>query len=270
MFHFNEPVHQIGCAFGMVPRTLLKVSPYQRDKSSNLVTKLVPSVGEGFVIPVLVVEVDGLFEVIDGQHRLESLDKHCSGNYEVPCIIVPLKFRDLFLMFNIEKSDNIKDKATKIYSFYIQQLKNGTPATEQDLAKVFVYQSYAISIAFAYKEFDLASPSLVESAVKKFDNKDFLRDALDEAVTVRRHRGKRIKALEQRVLEICADVGVTDFSLRKSIITISTGNLWGRKRNILEDFDSGMDKLLEQIGESAQRSWLAGRSGGGYVPEEEE
>ena len=265
---FNEPVKQIGCAFKLVERSKLKTSPYQRDKASGLVTKLVPSITEGFVIPVLVVEIDGIFEVIDGQHRLEGLDKLCSGNYLVPCIVVPIQFKDLFLMFNIEKSDNIRDKSTKVYNFYQFQVQNFPDQTEQDLAKMFAYQSYTISIAYALKELFLESPSMIESAIKKIDNKDFQRIPLSESVIVRRHRASRIKELENRVLEICIEYGIGDFNIKKSIITQTTGDLWGRKRNIGVAFDEGIDMILNRMSEK-DWSWASGRVSS-WTPEEDE
>lgn len=253
---FAEPVKMTALQFALVERRLLKVSPFQREKHSTLTKNLADSIADGFLVPIVVVEVDGLFEIIDGQHRIEALDKQCSGgDFQVPCIIVPLPYRELFLSYNIELADNIKDKAMKVYNFYTYKLGQFPELPEIKLGKSFSYESFIITIAFAYKELDLSSPSLVESPVKKLD-KEFFQYPLRESIELRRGMAIRVKELENLVNETASTYSINDFNLKKAIVSKASGELWGRKRNIDETFDEGMQSLIAQI-KQMDWSWMA-------------
>jgi hypothetical protein len=254
---FKEPVKQMELTFALIPRRLLKVSPFQRDKHPKLISGLANSIVDGFLVPLLVVEVDGLYEVIDGQHRLDSLDKQCSGDYDVPCIVAPLPYREMFLSYNIEQADKIGDRATKVYNFYMFKLNQFPNLTEMRLNKSFAYESYIISVAFAVKENNITSASLIESPVKKLD-KDFFEYPLTDSVELRRGMAAKIKDLENTVLDVCKQYSVSDFNLKKSIVSKSSGELWGRKRILDASFHDGMDELIAQI-KRMDWSWLYGR-----------
>ena len=89
----------------------LQVSRFQRPLSSALVKSLVMSSHFGFINPPICVITDGVYEVIDGQHRIEALKEHqVSPNTEIPVIVAPPEWRELVLCLNIEKTDNVKDK----------------------------------------------------------------------------------------------------------------------------------------------------------------
>jgi len=254
--HFNEPVNQIGCQFDLITRSKIKNSPYQRDLSGTLVNHLTGSLVEGFIIPVVLVECGDIFEMVDGQHRLGAADKNVQGDYLVPSVIVPRHFIERFLLFNIEKSDNIRDQATKVYNFYMDKLQSSSELPENTFATAFGYMSYLISIAFAYRENNLQSPSLIESPCKKLDNKSFLGEPLLVAVDIRRHRAEVIKHLENTVQEICDNLHISDFNLKKAIVSKASQELWGRKRSIMETFDDGMTALIQEIN-SMDWSWMA-------------
>jgi hypothetical protein len=265
--HFNEPVNQIGCQFDLVPRSRIKNSPYQRDLSGTLVNHLTGSLVEGFIIPVVLVDCPSatfdedhepilMYEMVDGQHRLGAADKNVQGDYLVPSIIVPRHFIERFLLFNIEKSDNIRDQATKVYNFYIAKHNHNSSLPENAFATAFGYMSYLISIAFAYRELNLQSPSLIESPCKKLDNKSFLTEPLFASIEIRRQRATIIKLLEDTVQAICDNHHISDFNLKKAIISKASQELWGRKRNIMETFDGGMTSLIQEIN-SMDWSWMA-------------
>lgn len=257
MFHFNEPVSQIGCQFALIKRSLIKNSPYQRDLSTTLVRDLAASITGGFIIPVLLVPTDGgLYELIDGQHRLNGADKNCNGDYDVPAVIVPERFKERFLLFNIEKGDNIRDQATKVYNFYMDRVRATPYSNETKDATAFNYMSYIISISFAYREFNLDSPSLIESPCKKLDNKSFILEPYCDAIEIRRHRAQIIRDLELTVQEVCNDYNISDFNLKKAIVSKSSTALWERKRNVPETFDEGMEKLINKI-KTSDWSWMA-------------
>lgn len=257
---FTEPVRDVECRFELIDRTALVMSPYQRDLATTLVNKLLVSVDQGFIVPLLVVEVDGMFEVIDGQHRLAAVDKlKGRESYSVPCIVLPERFKERPLFFNIEKSDNIRDQATKIYNLYNHFIETAPEMNERALAPACGFMSYLISIAFAYKEFDISSPSLVEPPCKKLDAKDFLDNSLVDAVIVRRNRAMLIRDLENAVNQAANDYNVKDFQLKTAMVSQASQRLWGaRVRHVDQSFEDGITDLIEEI-KNSDWSWMAGR-----------
>jgi len=244
--------------FDLIPREKLTMSPYQRDLSSSLAKKLLDSVIHGFIIPVVAVERDGQLEVIDGQHRIAAVDK-IRDSWLVPTIICPEDMLNLPLLLNIEKADTLKDRCTKIYNYYMDRLKAGDQ-TESKVIEASLFQFYLMTLGFAYREKGLSSPSLVESVTKLLDGSlkqpsSEVPLPLDEAVEIRRKRGEIVANLERVVNEICREEGITDYNLKRAIISRSKEKLWGRKRAVDVSFEEGMAHLTMTIMET-DWSWL--------------
>ena len=257
---FNEPIHGMELEFEMIPLSQFIVSPYQRQRSAGLITKLLASMQHGFFCPIIAIRNEnGKLEVPDGQHRIEALSgSSLDADIPVPTIIVPEKFRILPLIYNQEKSDNIKDISEKLHALYCDLARDNQDAPEQAIANSCLGVSYYITIAFAYKESNLGSPSLVESAVKKLD-RDFLTDIpLSSAISIRRAMGVRTAALENAINDIAKSYHVTDYNLKKSILSQTTQKLWGRTRKLDMPFNDGIDMLIETI-EEEDWGWLSRR-----------
>lgn len=263
---YTDPVTKTTFQLRMVYREELRNSPYQREYSSTLVNRLVNSVGYGFVNPLVVVPSGDLYLIIDGQHRLGALDKVTTDdNPSVPCIILPPGYRDLPLFWNIEKTDNIKDKAAKIYKIYTNKVKE--EISESDLSPSTNHEPYIFTLAFSFVEHKLRSPSLVESPVKKVDNQIIQRHnsdgykvsvPLSEGIEIRRERGALAKRLEEIVEETALEYGVSDFNLKKSIVSQASQALWGRRRKLREEPEEALPALTEQI-TMMDWSWMEGR-----------
>ena len=256
---YKDPIAKMSIRFELVPRDKLTLSPYQRDRSDSLAKKLLDSVIHGFIIPVVAVERNGHLEVIDGQHRIAAVDKIRPDGWIVPTLICPEKMINLPLLLNIEKADTLKDRCTKIYNFYIDQLEAGA-STEGPIIEASLFQPYLITLGFAYKECGLSSPSLVESVTKLLDGKltqpgTEIPLPLEEAVEVRRRRASSVAQLERLVNEICQENSITDYNLKKAIISRSKEKLWGRKRSVDVSFEEGMASLTMTIMET-DWSWL--------------
>lgn len=261
--NYSDPVTGKTFSFELISRDNLWIGKYQREYSSTLVNKLVNSIAKGFIVPIICTE-DG--EVIDGQHRLGGLDKTLSGqDFLVPCIIVPAEFRNYPLFYNIEKTDNIKDKCFKLQKLYLDKMKDDV--TEDDIAPSANYESYLVTLAFSFTEMGLKSPSLVESPVKKLEkgflwtkNEEGYRTSLllKEAVETRRNRASLVASFERAVEEIAAENGITDFNLKKAIVSQASQTLWGRKRSVDEEIEEGIVALQEQM-EMMDWSWMGKR-----------
>jgi len=257
---YEDPIAKMQIRFEMVLRERLTMSPYQRDRSEPLTKKLLDSVIHGFIIPVVAVERDGSLEVIDGQHRIAAVDKVRPDGWLVPTLICPEKMINLPLLLNIEKADTLKDRCTKIYNFYMDRVEAGDE-TESKVIEASLFQPYLITLGFAYREYKLSSPSLVESVTKLLDGTLFqpgtqIPMALSEALQVRRNRADAVTKLERIVTEICQENSITDYNLKRAIISRSKEKLWGRKRSVDVSFEEGMASLVMTIMET-DWSWMA-------------
>lgn len=239
---YKEPVRKQTFEFKLVPVNELIPGKFQRDLSTGLKNKLRSSVSHGFVIPVICVETPDGLEVIDGQHRLAALD---NPDAKVPVIIVPKEFRERPLHLNIEKGDNIKDKCTKIYNLYIYYFQENPELEERELLPAARFEPSLFTLAFAYQEKGLKSPSLVETVIKKFDH--VIDGSLMYAIDLRRFRADKVVELENLVNDIAKEYGFNDFNLKKAVISKSSMALWGRQRNLGLEFEEGMDALMEKI-----------------------
>lgn len=260
MFEFTEPVLKEQLAFAMIKFTNLRPGHYQRTLSTTFAGQMTKSMINGFICPILVCEDgEGGYEVLDGQHRIYALSSlGANVETEVPCIILPPKFKNLPLIFNVEKDDNIKDICSKLHSLYVEFVdKFGEEMQENALAGSAMGQPYYITLAFAHMEFGLESPSLVESVVKKLD-RDFFHETLLDSVDARRVMAAKAKELEQVVAAIALKFRITDYNLKKSIISKSSMEIWGRARSASETYFEGMDMLIKKI-EETNWSWMAGR-----------
>lgn len=247
---FTEPVHEIELTLWKIDLFELKTSPFQRKESDNFVKKLSNSIGLGFFAPLLVVNDEGEWIVIDGQHRIAALLK-AKGNFPVPCIELPKRFMLHALTYNVELADKIKDICTKGYYLYSYFVENYPESTEQKLSDYFFSSPYYVSLAFAYIQHGLSSPSLVETSVKKFD--DWIDLTLPQCRDERERRGYLISSLENTV----NNVGFSDYFLKQAIISKTNKALWGNKRKLNETFENGINQMIDHI-ESTDWSFLGG------------
>ena len=263
---YKEPIKGHIFKFEMIRRGDLVGFPYQRPFSSALSKKLINSVSAGFITPVIAVEGPNGYEVIDGQHRLATVDQVQYGeDVLIPTIIVPEEFRNYPLFLNIEKSDNIKDKCQKLHRLYVDKAQ--TDETESDIMPAANYESYLFTMAFAHIESGLQSPSLVEPPIKKIDKSYLTRQKenglfepmpVSEAIEIRRARGVMARQLEDAVQAVADENSISDFNLKRAIVSKSSQALWGMRRKIDDPFEDAISSLIDQINEM-DWSWMEGR-----------
>jgi hypothetical protein len=244
---FQDPVHGIPLALWEIDYMELKNSPFQRVESTNLRNKLAQSINVGFFVPLLIVFKDGVPLIVDGQHRYHAFMR-AKGAFPILCIEIPERFMYNALIYNIEASDKIKDTCTKVHSMYNHFVIETPEKSEKTLAEYLLDTPYYISLAFAYVDYELSSPSLVETVVKKFDG--WIDAPLPVAAEERQRRGQAIAKLEATVNEVAARDGIGGsgaFQLKSAIVSKSSGALWGRKRNVGEDFHYALGMLTEHI-----------------------
>lgn len=242
---FTEPVHGIECSIWMVHPFDLKLSPFQRKESDNFAKKLTQSVSIGFFAPLLVIrDEEGNFIIIDGQHRLRAILK-AKGNFPIPVIELPKRYMYYALTYNVELSDKIKDICTKGFYIYNHFASDTPEVKETTLNDYFLGMPHYMTLSFAYMEYGLNSPSLVEVPTKKLD--DWIELPLHIAKETRMERGHLITLLEEAVNRAAKEAGFTDHILKQAIVSKTNMALWGRKRNVDEAFNEGIDKMIEHI-----------------------
>ena len=245
---FNDPSKGLPLEFTLIDRNDIINGRFQRELSKGLRSKILLSISHGFVVPVIVTQSGDKFEVLDGQHRIAAMDELHGTDWQVPAVVVPNSFLNIPLILNVEKADNIKDKCTKIHNLYMWHVENSPEKLEVELAQSVGFHSYLFTLAFAHKEFHLASPSLVETVTKMLDT-EFFKDPLLDSLETRREYAKVVADIEATVNSIASENNITDFNLKRAILSRSKDRLWGRKRSVEEDFLEGFASLkLEMLG----------------------
>ena len=203
----------------------LTISAHQRPISSAHVRALKQSLLVlGFLTPVIAVESESGFEVIDGQHRVSAAKE--LGITQIPIVIVPRdKLVDALLLLNIEKSDNIKDKSEKVYSLYHYPPLHPRPEKE-----VFapLCQGYVPALAFAYKEKGVNSPALYEDVIRHFIF--FTELTIEDAIPKRREEAQLIKTLDETVRTVSEAYSITDYVLKKAMLSQALKSKYGEKK----------------------------------------
>ena len=254
---YQEPVTGAELEFKLIPISKLRNAEFQRGVSKALVKSLSKSLTRGFTGILTVIEnEEGLYNVLDGQHRLEGLKTILEESKEIPCIVVPRQYNFQPLIFNVEKGDNVKDLCQKLFKEYEWFVANKPNEKEGDVFNVVTLgRPYLLSLSYSYGLCNLQSPSLVENVAKKFDN--FLDEEILKGRDIRVKRGQLLADVESKVIEICDEYNVKDFNLRKAIVSKTSTKLWGRKRSIDESFEDGISMLLNALEEGDFR-WLMG------------
>jgi len=254
---YQEPVTGVKLEFKLIPMDKLRYAPFQREVSRTLVKSLSKSLVRGFtgILTVVKSDEEEVYNVLDGQHRLESLKTLLDGSKEIPCIITPKQYNFQPLIFNVEKGDNTKDLCMKIFKEYEWFATNKPEEKEGDVFNVVTLgRPYLLSLAYSYGLCNLKSPSLVESVVKKLDS--FLNENILDGRETRIDRGQLLADVETKVLGICSEYNVRDFNLRKAVVSRTSMKLWGRKHSIEESFEDGISMLMEALDEG-DFGWLA-------------
>lgn len=259
MQQFQCPVTGKTFIFSLLPLSSLHVDIYQRPVSSTLVKELVKSMDVGFTSPLLVVAGgDGTYGIIDGQHRYTALTMSCTDfAAEIPCIILPPEFRNYPLIYNIEKNDDIKAKCEKLYRLYNDFHETLPDTTEEAISHSFFYQPHLITCAFAFKDHGVTAVSIIETAVKKLDLELFT-TPLTESLPIRKEMGAVAAALNAMVEGICTTYRISDFNLKKSIVSKSCTEAFGARKKVDPDYFGNMQKLMDTISGS-NWSWMTGR-----------
>lgn len=197
---FKDPYLQKNIKFKIVPIDNLKVISHQRKPSNYHVKHLSFSIERvGFIVPIIVVQNNDDYMIIDGQHRYLAAKE--LGIRELPVIIVPQELAQLMMNFNIEKELNIREKAYVALNIYRQYLENQPEILESDpVIMDSIEQAYYVTLGIGYEKQEKLTGGTFESILKKCDF--FLDEKLTDALTIREKRAEKVIEVNNLVKDI--------------------------------------------------------------------
>lgn len=203
----------------------------------------------GFVTPLVAVERDGRYVVIDGQHRFTAATE--LGVKEFPVVVVPEKLARRMMSLNVEQSLNIRERSFIALSIYREILEESPNKAEDHGETVDVLETaHLVTLGLSYEGNGRLAGSAFEPLLKKCDG--FLDKPMSEASELRQARAdkvleaaKAVKAVEDALKA----KGMWHSMARYQIISSANPTKRARKPS---DFDKTFDKFITKLGELAE------------------
>ena len=243
----EDPLTGQPLAVRVVPVDRLSVIAHQRRARPAHLKALAGSMERvGFVTPLTVVERDGGFVVIDGQHRLQAGTE--LGMAEFPVVVVPEGLARKMMSLNVEQALNVRERATIALSIYREVLGESPGLAESDggLADA-IETAHLVTLGLAYEGSGRLAGSAFEPILKKCDG--FLDTPLAEAYEARRGRAGKVleaAAAVKAVEEALKARGAWHSMARYQIIGYANPTKRARKA---ADFDKTFDTFLATLAE---------------------
>ncbi|NPB06245.1 MAG: ParB N-terminal domain-containing protein [Aquificae bacterium] len=242
----KEPLKGYELRVELLPVDRIKVPSYQRELSETLVRRLMSSIEKvGFVEPILVVEGEDGYEVVNGQHRLRAAEM--LGIKELPAVILPEEARDFVIALNTEKAPNLKDKAHQAYELFTRYLAQSPETNEEELAPM-VEEPYFLTVGFITDYFgDKRFPAYAfEKVLKKVD--EFLPLPLEQAQQERIRRAELLREVREVLDERYRELGLTNALHKEALVTKAFQSVYGKRvRKVDDDFYGVFTKLKEAL-----------------------
>jgi len=246
---FEEPVKKEKIQFGLLSLSKIDIPSIQRKISQQLIKNLMMSIDFcGFVEPVIVVpsEIDGRYEVINGQHRVEAMRN--MGMSEILAIVVPKHLKEKIMFLNIEKAPNLRDKAHQAFEIYKEaEEKAGDSLEEFSLASV-IEKPYYVTLGFITDYYDDARfpCSAFEDVLKKVD--DWLSWNIELAWEERIKRAEILMKLKDVLQQRYDELGLNNALYKKVLVNKAFQMIYGKNaRKIEDDYYSCLEKLEEAL-----------------------
>lgn len=243
----KEPLYGYVQEIVVVPIDKLEVIEIQRKPSPYHIKRLAESIRKvGFVAPLITIRKgEQKLIVIDGQHRL--LAARNMGIEQVPCIIVPDRFANEIMEFNIEKTMTLREKcyvALNLYKIFLSEKPN-INENETEVMDAIEF-SYFVTLGIAYENEQRFFGSAYESIMRRLDW--FLNIPIKDAYEKRKERANfliELDDLARKAVEKVQEIGINHPFLYKEIISFC--NPIGRRRKIEEGFEDVMRALKSNI-----------------------
>ena len=250
----KDPVKRQALTITVASTGDLEVIGHQRKPRPAHLKALSASIERmGFITPLVAVERDGKYVIIDGQHRFRAGVE--LGVKEFPVVVVPEKLARRMMSLNIEQSLNIRERSTIALSIYREMLEE-SPTRSEDHGEVVdaIETAHLLTLGLAYEGSGRLAGSAFEPILKKCDG--FLDRPLQEAFEAREGRaGKVLTAAKQvkSVEDALKAQGAWHSMARYQIISYANPTKRARKPS---DFDKTFAKFivtLEELEESPKK-----------------
>ena len=241
----KEPINRQQLTITVAPAPRLSVIGHQRKARPAHLKALTASMQRmGFVTPLTVVERDGGYVIIDGQHRYQvGLEL---GMKEFPVVVVPERLARRMMSLNVEQSLNIRERATIAVSIYREVLEQAPDTAEDDGEIVDALETaHLVTLGLAYERSGRLAGSAFESMLKKCDG--FLDAPLSEAYDIRLGRAERLLEAAKAVKAVEDALkarGAWHSMARYQILSYANPTKRARK---VADFDKTFDKLIATL-----------------------
>jgi ParB family chromosome partitioning protein len=253
-FGFKDPHKKQALRVQTARKGDLEVISHQRKPRPSHIKGLTASIERiGFVTPLVVVERDSKFVIIDGQHRFTAGTE--LGLKEFPVVVVPDKLARRMMSFNVEKDLNIKERCQIALSIY-RELVEEQPNTKEDDGEVTdgIEHFHYVTLGLAYEGNGRIAGGALEAILKKCDG--FVNEPLSQAIETRQGRAenvleawKLIKAVEDALKE----KGMWHSMVRYQVIAAADPAKRARKPQEFEKAFPKFIKKLEELAESPQK-----------------
>jgi ParB family chromosome partitioning protein len=250
----KDPIKKQPVAITMARTGDLTVIGHQRKpRPAHLKALGVSMERMGFITPLIAVERDGKYVIIDGQHRFHAGVE--LGVKEFPVVVVPEKLARRMMSLNVEQSLNIRERATIALSIYREMLEEA-PGRAEDHGEVVdaIETPHLLTLGLAYEGSGRLAGSAFEPLLKKCDG--FLDQPMRDAYEVRQGRAEQVLAaakLVKAVEDALKAKGAWHSMARYQIISYANPTKRARKP---ADFDKTFAKFiasLEELEESPEK-----------------
>jgi ParB family chromosome partitioning protein len=241
----QDPLKHQPISIVLAKKADLEVVGHQRKPRPAHLKALTTSMERiGFITPLVAVERDGKYVIIDGQHRFQAGAD--LGVKEFPVVVVPESLARRMMSLNIEQSLNIRERATIALSIYREMLEESPTTKEDDGEMVDILETaHVVTLGLAYEGNGRLAGSAYETLLRKSDG--FVDLPLQEAYEVRQARAAKVlEAAEavKAVEEALKEKGAWHSMARYQII--SYANPAKRARGAA-DFDKTFDKFITTL-----------------------
>jgi len=244
---YKDPRKKQDVVFTVARSTDLEVISHQRKPRPAHLKAITASIERiGFVTPLVAVQRDGKYVIIDGQHRFTAGAE--LGVKEFPVVVVPDKIARRMMSLNIEQALNIRERASIALSIYREMLEE-SPGRKEDHGEVVdvLESAHLVTLGLAYEGSGRLAGSAFEPILKKCDG--FLDKPMSEAYELRQGRAQKVldaaKAVKA-VEDALKAKGAWHSMARYQIISYANPTKRARKPS---DFDKTFDKFIAKLEE---------------------
>jgi len=249
----KDPLKRQALTITVASKGDLEVIGHQRKPRPAHLKALTASIERmGFITPLVAIERDGKYVVIDGQHRFAAGVE--LGIKEFPIVVVPEKLARRMMSLNIEQALNIPERSTIALAIYREMLEE-SPNRKEDHGDVVdaIETAHLLTLGLAYERDGRLAGSAFEPILKKCDG--FLDTPLREAYELREQRAGKVQEAAKKVKAVedaLKAKGAWHSMARYQIISSANPTKRARKPS---DFDKTFDKFiaaLEKLAESPE------------------